>query len=164
MPRYWVIAPYHADRPDEWERVWQFDLENNLISIGWAKLGNISDLNEHDLQDLLDHTYPSTRRHPFRMLWDFYHSIRPADFVIARRGTKKIAAVGVVMSDAYYEEAKNAIGQKYPHSNHINVKWETSPRDKQFSSPVFSRFTVYEISEAKFRNLVDSDSRCDKQG
>ena len=36
MPRYWIIAPYHADRPEWWERVWEFDLANNLISIGWS--------------------------------------------------------------------------------------------------------------------------------
>ncbi len=32
MPRYWVIAPYHADRPQLWERVWKYDLDNGIIS------------------------------------------------------------------------------------------------------------------------------------
>src|SRR5438093_4798662 len=168
MTRFWVIAPYHADRPDEWERIWQFDFDNSLISIGWAKLGNISILDQHELRALLDRTldrfYPhSSKAHVFRMLWNFYHSIQPGDFVIARRGTKNIAAVGIVTSNAYYEKAKNAVGQEYPHSNHINVKWQLSPRDKQFCSTVFTKFTVYEIPEEKFRKLVGSDGSSKEQ-
>src|ERR1022692_4083769 len=98
MARYWVMAPYHADRPALWERVWQFDLTNNLISIGWSELGDISALNEQQLRDAIDRTYPTAparaRQLYFRMLWSFYHCIMPDDIIIARRGTKRLAAVG----------------------------------------------------------------------
>jgi Protein of unknown function DUF262 len=162
MAKYWVMAPYHADRPNEWERIWQFNLANGLISLGWAKFGDISLLSEHELRELvsgkLDSFYPgASKAHIFRMLWNFYHSIDPGDFLIARQGIKKLAAVGVVASAPYYAEAKNAVGQEYPYSNHINVNWQLAPRNKQFSSTVFSRFTLYEISGDKFRKLVESD-------
>jgi len=49
MPEYWIIAPYHADKPAIWERVWQFDLQAGVISIGWSQLGYISQLSKHDL-------------------------------------------------------------------------------------------------------------------
>src|SRR5207249_3702751 len=35
---YWVIAPYSAEPLDEWQQVWDFDLANGVISIGWSKL------------------------------------------------------------------------------------------------------------------------------
>jgi hypothetical protein len=42
MSRYWVIAPVEAKNPQLFDNVWQFDLANNLISIGWSEVGNIS--------------------------------------------------------------------------------------------------------------------------
>jgi len=98
------------------------------------------------------------------MLWNFYHSVKPGDIIIARRGTKKIAGVGTVTRKAYYEQAKNAVGQENPYSNHIDVKWEAFPRDKQFSSPVFGMQTIYEISEVKFRSLVEAEPPPDGKG
>jgi hypothetical protein len=49
MPRYWVIAPYHAEEPAAWDRVWKFDLENSIISIGFSGLGDVSSLSEEQL-------------------------------------------------------------------------------------------------------------------
>lgn len=39
MPGYWIIAPVESDPPDFFNKVWQFDLENNTISIGWGEGG-----------------------------------------------------------------------------------------------------------------------------
>ena len=33
MPRYWVIAPVDSKPPELFDKVWQFDLANNRISI-----------------------------------------------------------------------------------------------------------------------------------
>ena len=33
MPRYWLIAPVRAQPPELFDKVWQFDLANNVISI-----------------------------------------------------------------------------------------------------------------------------------
>lgn len=38
-PRYWVIAPYHADAPAVWQKVWAFDRRHGIISIGWRRFG-----------------------------------------------------------------------------------------------------------------------------
>ena len=49
MPRYWIIAPVEANPPDLFDKVWQFDLANNLISIGWSQLGDVSKLSRDEL-------------------------------------------------------------------------------------------------------------------
>jgi restriction system protein len=163
MPRYWVIAPYHADRPEFWEKVWQFDLDNNLISIGWRELGDVSSLSEQGLKTAIERTYsnapPPAKRIYFRMLWDFYHSVEPGDIVVARRGTKRIAAVGTVVRKAYYERAKNAavMGPENTYPNHIDVQWNEIPRNKEFANAVFGMQTLYEISEEKYHSLIESD-------
>ena len=58
MSRYWVIAPYDSTKPQLWEKVWQYDINNKVISIGWKDLGNISNLNEKELLILINETYP----------------------------------------------------------------------------------------------------------
>jgi predicted Mrr-cat superfamily restriction endonuclease len=105
-PRYWIIAPYHSTLPGIWDRVWQLDLTNGVISIGWKELGDVSGHSESDLKAAIEHTYPNESpanvTRAFNMIWSFYHEINPGDIVVARRGRKKIAAVGTVTSRAYY--------------------------------------------------------------
>lgn len=161
MPRYWVIAPYHSDQPEIWQRVWQFDLDNGLISIGWRELGDISEYSEEELRAAIKRTYPNgsagNKTKIFNMLWDFYHSIQEGDIVIARRGRKKIAAIGIVTRTAYYSHAKNAeaSGVDNSYSNHIDVRWRDAPRDKVFDRIVFGMQTLYEIGESRYKTLVD---------
>lgn len=40
MPRYWVIAPVESKPPELFDKVWQFDLANHLITIGWTEPGD----------------------------------------------------------------------------------------------------------------------------
>jgi serine/threonine protein kinase len=160
--RYWVIAVYHADRPEEFRQVWRFDLSNNVISVGWARLGDTSSLDEQALRAVIDRHYADktagAKESRFRMLWNFYHSIKPGDIVVAREGLKKIKAVGTVTSRAYYDAGKAAgvytTDKTYP--NHIDVRWHDSPRDKVLPKQIFARQTLYEISQEKFRGLVEN--------
>ncbi len=163
MQRYWVIAPYHADKPEVWQRVWDYDVSHNVISIGWHQLGNVSSLTEEELKERIDQVFhndpPSVRTLYRRMLRDFYHSIKIGDVVVARRGRKKIAAIGTVVRSAYYEHNKNAdiLGQDKAYSNHLDVIWKPSPRDKTFEAVVFGMQTLYEIPKEKFDSLCEAE-------
>jgi len=163
VPRFWVIAPYHADKPDVWEKVWKYDLEHGIISIGWRALGDVSSLGEDQLLELVGRTYPhyspAAAKLSCRMLHKFYHSVQPGDIVIARRGTKKLAAIGTVKRAAYHDPNKtlDVYGPGQGYSNHLDVQWEDAPRDKAFATIVFSMQTIYEIPEEKFRAFTEVD-------
>jgi restriction system protein len=156
MPRYWVIAPVELKKPDLFDKIWQFDVANNLISIGWSKLGDISKMSREELSDAIAATYPDkprgTRGLYANMLWAFYHDIRPGDFVIARRGQKILAAVGKVIKSAEYAAGKNPANS---HPNYLEVEWQEQPRDKVFSSVVFPRHTLKELSEVQYHNFLE---------
>jgi predicted transcriptional regulator len=162
MSRYWVIAPYHADQPELWDRVWKNDLKHDIISIGWYQLGNVSSLTEDQLKERIDRTFPddppSVRTLYRRMIRDFYHSIKVGDTVIARRGRKRIAAIGRVTGAAYYEPEKNleVFGEDKAYANHLDVRWEASPRNKLFRAVVFGMQTLYEVPEEKFHSLLQT--------
>lgn len=90
------------------------------------------------------------------MIWDFFHSIKLGDVILARQGTKKLAAIGTVIRTAYHDPSKNLSADSgwFTFANHLDVRWDDSPRDKQYADPVFGIQTLYKTSEEKFRVLV----------
>lgn len=156
MPRYWIIAPVESNPPEQFDRVWRFDLENNIISIGWTELGNISKESQETLSHAIASTYPDkpqqTKGLYKNMLWSFYHEICPGDFVIARRGRKTLAAIGKVNQSAFYAPGRNPA---IDHPNFLNVAWEEKPRNKVFASIVFPMHTLMETSEETFHSLLE---------
>jgi predicted Mrr-cat superfamily restriction endonuclease len=159
MPRYWVIAPAESKPLDIFDKVWQYDLANDFISIGWTELGDVSKMDREDISKAVTATYqdkpPQTKSLYTNMIWAFYHEINPGDFVIARRGRKTIAAVGKVVESTFYGPGTNPT---YVHSNFLKVSWQEQPRDKLFSSIVFPMHTLAEITEEQFRNLLEGTS------
>ena len=90
MPRHWVVAPVESKNPDLFDKVWQFDLANNIISIGWSELGDISKMSREMLSDAIGRHSPISphQRKDSSPTCSglFYHEIGPGDFVIARQG------------------------------------------------------------------------------
>lgn len=157
MPRYWVIAPIESKKSELFNKVWQFDIANNLISIGWSKLGDVSKMRREELSNAVGSSYPDkppqTKALIVNMLWAFYHEISAGDFVIARKGQKILAAVGKVSHAAVYTPGKNPATS---HQNFLAVEWQEHPRDKVFPSIVFPRHTLTEISEVEYCKLLES--------
>lgn len=155
MPRYWVIAPVESKPPDLFDKVWQFDLSNNLISIGWKELGDISNLSRDALSQKVAIAYPDkpqqTKGLYTNMLWAFYHEIEPGDLVIARRGRKHLVAVGRVTQTAFYSPGKNSAVE---HPNFLGISWQEKPQSIVFPSIVFPMHTLAELSEEEFQNFL----------
>ena len=81
--RYWVIAPSDFSKKDIWGKVWEFDLSNNTIAIGWNKLGNISSYNEEKLREVIQEKYPDKNKAwktwTFNSMWNFWYNIKVGD-------------------------------------------------------------------------------------
>ncbi len=160
MSKYWVIAPYDARKPKIWEKFWQFDLDNNCISIGWGNLGDVSGYDKVQLREVIEQAYPDrdtkTKTRYVNTIWDFFNTIQPGDIIISRKGTKCIAAVGVVTEPGYISRNKEitAYDTDDVHQFFLGVNWLEFPRNKKFDNVVFSIHTVYDISKAKFRDLI----------
>jgi hypothetical protein len=76
MPRYWVIAPFQSDKPELFDQVWQFDLANGVISIGWGRLGDVSRMDHETLAQAVTAQFPDsppqTKSLIANMLWAFF--------------------------------------------------------------------------------------------
>lgn len=160
MSRYWVIAPFESKPSELFDKVWQFDIANDLISIGWNELGDVSQMSREELFKAVTSTYPKkpqqTKGLYVNMIWAFYHEIKPGDFVIARRGRKILAAVGRVSESAFYSPKDSPA---HDHSNFLKVSWQEQPRDKTFPSVVFPMHTLAEISEEQFRDFAEGSGQ-----
>jgi restriction system protein len=156
MPRYWVIAPIESKPSEQFDKVWQLDLANGLISIGWQELGDVSKMSREDLSEAIASTYPdkppATKSLYTNMIWAFYHEIAPGDFIIARRGRKILVGVGKVNQSASYKMGK---GPVQGHNNILEVSWQDKPRDKVFPSIVFPMHTLSELSDIQFHNFLE---------
>ena len=154
--RYWVIAPFESQPPEQFDKVWQFDLANNLISIGWHQLGDSSKMSREELSMAVASTDPdkpaATKSFIANTYWNFFHEMRPGDFVIARRGRKTLVAVGKVSQTAFYAPGKSSV---HTHPNFLGVLWQEQPRNKVFPDIVFPIQTLVEISDVQFRNFLE---------
>jgi restriction system protein len=144
-----------SEPPELFDKVWQFDLSNGLISIGWEQLGDVSKMSREELSEAAAKTYPdkpaATRSLIANMVWAFYHEIRPEDYVIARRGRKTLAGVGKVSGLAVYKPGRNPA---HGHPNFLEISWQPQPRNEVFPSIVFPMHTLTEFTEDQFRNFV----------
>jgi restriction system protein len=156
MPRFWVIAPVESKKPELFDRVWQFDLANNLISIGWTEVGDISMISREKLDERIASAYPEkpaqTKGLYANMLWAFYHEIVPGDVILARRGRKKLTAVGKVTRSAIHSPGKNPA---ISHPSFLEVTWQDQPRNKLFPAVVFPMHTVAELTEDEYHSFVE---------
>lgn len=150
------MAPVGSKPPELFDMVWQFDLAQNLISIGWKDLGDVTAMTRDELAEAVATTYddkPSQTKGLYtNMLWAFYHEMRPGDFVVARRGRKTLAGVGKITGPAVYAPGRNS---HVEHSGFLDVAWQAEPRNKAFPSIVFPMHTLAEFSEEQFRSVVE---------
>lgn len=160
MPRYWVIAPFSSIEADMFERVWEFDLANGCISIGWSRLGDVSALDRQTLATAVSTAFPDkpqgTRTLIANMLWAFFHEIQPGDIILARRGRRVLAAVGEVVRSGYYALGKNPALAAPPrvHGNFLDIRWRATPRDQRYPSIVFPMHTLMEITDEQCTGLL----------
>ena len=160
MTNYWIIAPYDVRQSEHWERIWQYDLAHNVISIGWGDLGDVSRLDKNQLQTVIAQAYPDkspqTKTKILNMIWSFFHDIEIGDIIIARKGTKRIAAAGIVTHAAYFSREKNAemYDSTDPHYSYIGVEWLNTRRGQEFAKPQFGIQTITRSSKAQFNRLI----------
>jgi len=159
MGKYWVIAPYDSIKTKIFERVWEYDLKNGTIAIGWKDLGDVSQMkSKGELRQKYMEVYGDEKNltRDCNSIWSFYNEISLGDVIIARRGTKKIIGIGTVTRTPFYDEekGKERVASLTDHffSNFINVKWEE--KAIKFDKIVFSFYTIYKISKEKYQSLT----------
>ncbi|HOI71245.1 MAG TPA: DUF3578 domain-containing protein [Methanobacterium sp.] len=132
----WLLSP------GENAAYWDEFRKNNIITIGWGKLGDLTqfDGDKDKILNALEKTYPKksgTFRAPGRnktpkqtnnakAILDFSKEMKIGDIVFVKKGTTTLLGIGIVTSDyKFSKESKIPIGlEKVPDYNHFrDVKW-----------------------------------------
>lgn len=156
-----MITPYYSPDEETFNRAWEYDLENQVIAISWFELGdptNFSSVNE--LKRKLQDAYPTNKRQFDRIakaIWDFYHTVKPGDIFIVRKGIKKLIGYGRVKSrvKAYYdkEKGKERISNEKGYCpNFREVEW--TPIEIDLDKQLL-QFTFYEISKEEYEDITN---------
>lgn len=157
--RYWVIAPYDSTKTQIFEKVWEYDLSNGTIAVGWKELGDVSGMSKSELESKYKEVYGKIDNKDINAIWGFYHEISIGDIIIARKGRKKIIGIGTVISKPFYNEEMGKERVAYLtedfYPNFLRVKWEE--KEIEFDKQVFSMYSPYEISEEKYYSLLEGE-------
>lgn len=163
MPTTWAIAPFEARDSQAFDDVWGFALTNQVISIGWRELGDLSGLDRPDLLSKVITTYPqlplATHTLFTNMLWAFWHDIKIGDIVVARRGRKALVGIGRVTGPASYAPGRNPA---CTHPNFLPVEWDPSTGPVNFESLVFAMHTVWQLPADRW-DIVASATKLSPQ-
>ena len=164
MPRYWVIAPYDSQKSIIFENAWSYDLKHNTIAVGWNELTDATQWTKEQLESKFKEAFPQTTNRSaitrdVNTIWKFLHEISIGDVILARRGTKKLIGLGIVKGDPYYsvlagKERVGNLSDAYYYPYLISVEWEQ--KEIVYDKIVFSFYTMYEIDEEKYRELIPS--------
>jgi len=148
--KYWIIAPgRQATFWDEWQK-------EGIISIGWDKLGDLSQYKSKDeivqkLQEL-EEGNESKDKAAF-MVHAFHKSIQQGDIVFVKKGTKKLVGYGKVISDYSYSPQR----EKYQHVR--KVQWMKAgnwdlPEDTKAHVKTLTEITHYSDYLNRIKQMV----------
>lgn len=153
---YYIITPYESTFRN-FDKVWEFDKNNNTIAIGWTYLGDPKNLTKEQLIEKSKNTEKPISKIAANMIASFTN-IKIGDRILVRKGRSKCLAIGEVIKESYYDlikgdERKLYANTEYNFANFIDVKWED--KIKEYELPVFAISTIYQIDQDKYENFID---------
>jgi len=127
---------------------------NGEISIGWSKLGDLTNVETKEaLADLYDTAYPDvkprSKAQGVSQIWTFKDGMSVGDFIVFGDGAN--AHIGLIESDYYYEMDASAREEDYV--NNRKVRWLRSfpycDLPKTFKSALSSARSVFSLNVYK---------------
>lgn len=103
--QYWLYAP--GSNAHKWEEFY----EEGVMALGWSELGDLSQYEskveiEEEFKRLLDTDV--RKMNDSAANFEFLQEMEIGDYVLVKRGRRKLLGLGVVTSDYYHEEEEDS--------------------------------------------------------
>ncbi|MCI1732988.1 MAG: EVE domain-containing protein [Bacteroidales bacterium] len=142
--RIWLYAPGRDASK------WNECLSQNIMCIGWDKIGDITACEKKDeITNRLQKIYKkpnSTFTNDNLALWQFSKEMQIGDIVIAKKGYNKIIGRGVIKSDYEFDDTR----ENYKHVR--KVQW-TDNGEWPYVGPKITK-TLTDISKSNFAKKI----------
>ena len=153
QPRYWAIAP------GENARLWEDFKQNNLIAIGWDKLGDFLQYPDKEAirQSLqqLEQT-DGYKTNDTLACYEFAYVMKIGDYVLAKKGLDVIIGFGQITSDYIYDDSR----AEYHHVRRVEWLakgyWKIPDETMKITPKTLTDFTQYKEWLKKILALIDA--------
>ncbi|MCR4752022.1 MAG: AAA family ATPase [Eubacterium sp.] len=148
---YWIYSP------GEGAGIWDECCENEIMAIGWDKIGDLQQYASKTEMKLAmkEHIDPDK---PYTMAahatWQFAHEMKPGDIVFAKKGRGTVIGRGVVISDYEFDDSRD------DNKNVRKVNWTHKgewPHPGQAAMKTLTDITSYTDYVEKLNALFESD-------
>lgn len=112
--RYWAISP------GEQARLWNMWEKEGIVTIGWNKIGNLSQYKtKEEILDAIEKAYEPKRKpiNNAKTCYDFAYTMKIGDKILAKKGNSIILGVGEIVGSCEYDENASE------HTHSRAVKW-----------------------------------------
>lgn len=141
--KYWILS----SNPEGIE-CWDEFKTNNIIRIGWEKLGDLSELNsKQDISDVLNKHYPAegSRKNDIHAIYQFANEINIDDIVIIKNGKYRLYGYGIVKSEYTFVNGKNEIEVEWKRTGDFDA--QTVAPEGGFAVKTLTDITEYDNGE-----------------
>lgn len=106
--------------PGEQAKFWKDCLSNQIIVIGWDKLGDLTDCSDYnEVYENIKQLYRLDNPKMAKCaISDFVSNMKVGDIIIAKKGLKTLLGYGIVTSDYYFDNGRN----EYKHCRKVDWK------------------------------------------
>ena len=148
----WQIYP--GDKK-EMQYLWPLFEKEGYIGIGWFSDKDYKEFkSKEEIKDALINNGAKEKTTSHHMIWNFTHSIKIGDVIIASGSRKKILAIGVVKSDYISPKDQNnpQLDDEYTHVR--KVSWIIK-EEVELDNYFFGRNTLSDVNEDRW-NIIKS--------
>jgi 5-methylcytosine-specific restriction enzyme B len=152
-PQYWVVAA------GEDAYRWDDFFKNNLIAIGWAKMGDLKQYqSKREISDTLKEIYEIDHNPSNDALcnYQFAYEMKEGDYVFIKKGTKTIIAYGQITSDYRYESAREDYSS-IRKVNWLNTGNWTLPDSYKLTVKTLTNLTPYQDYIQELLKIINED-------
>src|SRR5688572_6399868 len=107
---YWVLSPCNPLEKKLFSRVWEYDLNNNTVQLGWPSAGEINFSDKDAPHKLISSKWPGLYASTItEFIWDFHHNVKAGDELIIHQGGDRMLGRARVKGPASFEPGRLSI-------------------------------------------------------
>jgi len=170
--KIWRIYPSSLQPKNKFDKHWEIYKNESIVGIGWLPRINLNDYKtKEEIKEAIIEIHDMSQKSlSHNTIWNFVHSIKIGDIIIASGRGTEICGVGIIESD-YIPPDENWLiddsltGEDTDYFQIRKVKWcKTQRKDLTFDYKRNNNITLEEIKDMKIWDRIKEEYCGDDSG